>query len=68
MYFLLLNFFPQRFPDDGLGTVVRNVFDFDGYSKEVWISNAIVVRMINIDPLFPLPGSRHSHRSAAQAW
>jgi len=25
----------QRFPDDGLGTVVRNVFDFDGYSKEV---------------------------------
>ena len=27
----------QRFPDDGLGTVVRNVFDFDGYSKEVTI-------------------------------
>merc|ERR1712013_665878 len=25
----------QRFPVDGLGTVVRNVFDFDGYSKEV---------------------------------
>ena len=33
----LLNLFSQRFPDDGLGTVVRNVFDFDGYSKEVWI-------------------------------
>ena len=41
--------FPQRFPDDGLGTVVRNVFDFDGYSKEVWISNSIVVKMINFD-------------------
>ena len=25
----------QEFPNDGLGTVVRNVFDFDGYSKEV---------------------------------
>ena len=34
-----VNPFPQRFPDDGLGTVVRNVFDFDGYSKEVGISN-----------------------------
>eukprot|EP00088_Acartia_fossae_P010900 TRINITY_DN15467_c2_g1_i2.p1 TRINITY_DN15467_c2_g1~~TRINITY_DN15467_c2_g1_i2.p1 ORF type:complete len:537 (+),score=101.70 TRINITY_DN15467_c2_g1_i2:81-1613(+) len=25
----------QQFPDDGLGNVVRNVFDFDSYSKEV---------------------------------
>jgi len=25
----------QKFPDDGLGNVVRNVFDFDSYSKEV---------------------------------
>jgi len=25
----------QRFPDDGLGNVVRNVFDFDSYSTEV---------------------------------
>ena len=24
----------QKFPNDGLGTVVRNVFDFDSYSKE----------------------------------
>jgi len=35
MYFFFAQLFPQRFPDDGLGTVVRNVFDFDGYSKEV---------------------------------
>ena len=28
-------FFIQKFPNDGLGTVVRNVFDFDSYSKEV---------------------------------
>jgi len=25
----------EKFPNDGLGTVVRNVFDFDSYSKEV---------------------------------
>jgi len=25
----------EKFPDDGLGSVVRNVFDFDSYSKEV---------------------------------
>eukprot|EP00092_Neocalanus_flemingeri_P037789 GFUD01041137.1.p1 GENE.GFUD01041137.1~~GFUD01041137.1.p1 ORF type:complete len:1900 (+),score=456.60 GFUD01041137.1:60-5702(+) len=25
----------EKFPSDGLGTVVRNVFDFDSYSKEV---------------------------------
>jgi len=25
----------ERFPDDGLGNIVRNVFDFDSYSKEV---------------------------------
>ena len=37
--YCFVNPFPQRFPDDGLGTVVRNVFDFDGYSKEVKISN-----------------------------
>jgi len=24
----------EKFPNDGLGTVVRNVFDFDSYSKE----------------------------------
>ena len=44
----LLNLFSQRFPDDGLGTVVRNVFDFDGYSKEVcWISTFMIVKMLN---------------------
>jgi len=25
----------EKFPNDGLGTVVKNVFDFDSYSKEV---------------------------------
>ena len=25
----------QRFPDDGLGNVVQNVFDFDSYSREM---------------------------------
>ena len=40
-------FISQRFPDDGLGTVVRNVFDFDGYSKEVWISTFMIVKMFN---------------------
>ena len=24
----------EKFPDDGLSGVVRNVFDFDAYSKE----------------------------------
>ena len=43
-------FLSQRFPDDGLGTVVRNVFDFDGYSKEVWISTFMFVKMLNFDP------------------
>ena len=28
--------------------MVRNVFDFDGYSKEVWISNYVDVKIINI--------------------
>ena len=27
--------FFKKFPSDGLGTVVRNVFDFDSYSKDV---------------------------------
>ena len=26
---------PQEFPDEGLATVVRNVFDFDSYHPEV---------------------------------
>ena len=24
----------EKFPDEGLGNVVRNVFDFDSYNKE----------------------------------
>lgn len=26
---------PQKFPDEGLANVVRNVFDFDSYNKDV---------------------------------
>ena len=28
-------FWSQKFPDEGLANVVKNVFDFDSYNKEV---------------------------------
>ena len=33
-YFLLLSS-QQKFPDEGLASVVRNVFDFDSYNKDM---------------------------------
>ena len=33
-YFFLLLILLQNYPEDGLATVVRNVFDFDSYSAE----------------------------------
>lgn len=28
-------FFPPKFPDEGLASEVRNVFDFDSYNKDI---------------------------------
>lgn len=30
-----LFFFPQAYPEDGIGSVVRNVFDFDSYNPDL---------------------------------
>ena len=40
---LLLPLFPQNYPEDGLATVVRNVFDFDSYTPETQDSLAQVL-------------------------
>lgn len=34
-FFFSVSLSPQKFPTEGLANVVRNVFDFDSYNKEM---------------------------------